>query len=240
MLLEQGKVQGVRVQQEVLPAQVVVSNMDVINTYRKLLPAHRVPRHVMQAEKSSSALIFYWGMNRQFPQLDVHNIFFAKDYRQEFEHLFRHQQLWHDPTVYVYISAKMHAADAPAGAENWFVMVNAPHRGGQDWPQLIRQARQHILQKLERMLGQPLEPHITTEHILDPLQLESRTSSYLGSLYGNSSNSRLSAFLRHPNFSSRIKGLYFCGGSVHPGGGIPLCLLSGKIVADLVERDGTL
>jgi phytoene dehydrogenase-like protein len=73
--------------------------------------------------------------------------------------------------------------------------------------------------------------------VLDPRGIEKNTSSYQGSLYGAASNDKLSAFLRHPNFSKSIKALYFCGGSVHPGGGIPLCLLSGKIVADLISND---
>jgi len=71
---------------------------------------------------------------------------------------------------------------------------------------------------------------------LDPRTIESKTKSHRGSLYGASSNSKFAAFLRHPNFTSKIKGLYFCGGSVHPGGGIPLSLLSAKIVSDLIDK----
>jgi phytoene dehydrogenase-like protein len=74
---------------------------------------------------------------------------------------------------------------------------------------------------------------IEQEWVMTPNIIESRTQSYLGALYGASSNNKMAAFLRHPNFSSKISNLYFCGGSVHPGGGIPLCLLSAKIVADL-------
>jgi len=70
--------------------------------------------------------------------------------------------------------------------------------------------------------------------VLHPGQIESRTSSHLGALYGAASNSKFAAFLRHPNFSKRIQNLYFAGGSAHPGGGIPLCLLSAKITASLI------
>ena len=69
-----------------------------------------------------------------------------------------------------------------------------------------------------------------------PELIESKTSSYQGALYGASSNSKFAAFLRHPNFKKKIRGLYFTGGSVHPGGGIPLCLLSAQIVADLIPN----
>ena len=81
-----------------------------------------------------------------------------------------------------------------------------------------------------------LENKIVCEKIITPPIIESKTKSYKGALYGTSSNNMMSAFLRHPNFSKQIKNLYFCGGSVHPGGGIPLCLLSAKIVADLITK----
>ena len=72
------------------------------------------------------------------------------------------------------------------------------------------------------------------ERIVTPQDIESSTNSYMGSLYGTSSNNIYSAFLRHPNFSPKITNLYFCGGSVHPGGGIPLCIMSGKIISEIV------
>jgi phytoene desaturase len=213
----------------------VVSNMDVIPTYRHLLPDHEAPRRVENQERSSSALIFYWGVKSEFEELGLHNIFWSEDYRREFNFLFDQKRIIDDPTVYVNITSKHETGDAPEGCENWFVMVNAPQVAGQDWEELRRQTRKNVVKKLSRMLGRSVEPLIATEKVLDPPTIASRTSSYLGSLYGTSSNDRLSAFLRHPNFSSRIKNLYFCGGSVHPGGGIPLCLLSGKIVGDLAS-----
>ncbi|MEJ7682648.1 MAG: hypothetical protein WKG06_33285 [Segetibacter sp.] len=69
------------------------------------------------------------------------------------------------------------------------------------------------------------------------MKIEQQTSSFMGALYGTSSNSRFAAFLRHPNFSSTVKGLYFAGGTVHPGGGILLCLKSAKLVSELIKTD---
>lgn len=213
----------------------VVSNMDVIPTYRKLLPHHEIPGRVEKQERSSSALIFYWGIEREFGQLGLHNIFWSDDYRKEFDLLFREKAISDDPTVYVNITSKYVAGDAPDGCENWFVMVNAPHVAGQDWEKTESETRMNILKKLSRMLEVDVESLIKSERVLNPPTIESQTSSYLGSLYGTSSNDRMAAFLRHPNFTSKIKNLYFCGGSVHPGGGIPLCLLSGKIVSELAS-----
>jgi phytoene desaturase len=179
-------------------------------------------------------LIFYWGINAQFPELDVHNIFFTEDYQKEFDAIWKRRSLDSDPTVYVHISSKCQHDDAPQGAENWFVMINVPANCGQDWDQLIAEARKHILEKLSRNLGRAIEPLIVCEELLDPRKIEQKTASYQGALYGTSSNNQFAAFLRHANFSSKLNGLYFVGGSVHPGGGIPLALLSAKIVDDLV------
>jgi phytoene dehydrogenase-like protein len=121
------------------------------------------------------------------------------------------------------------------GTENWFVMINAPSNIGQNWDQLILETKKNVIAKINKQLGITLEDLIENEQILDPRTIESKTSSYQGSLYGTSSNSKFAAFLRHPNFKKNIKGLYFVGGSVHPGGGIPLCLLSAKIATNHVE-----
>lgn len=216
------------------PFSTIVSNMDVTPTYRKLMPRQQAPERTLRQPRSSSGLIFYWGIRRQFPELDMHNIFFSNDYRTEFDYLFRRRdRIFDDPTIYVNITTKQKPDDAPAGCENWFILLNAPANEGQDWDTIIANTRQHVIQKLSHNLGVDVASLIDCEAILDPRTIESRTSSAQGALYGTASNNRFAAFLRHPNFSSRIKNLYFVGGSVHPGGGIPLCLLSAKIATEI-------
>jgi phytoene dehydrogenase-like protein len=160
----------------------------------------------------------------------VHNIFFARDYRLEFKCLFEDKTLHEDLTVYIHITSKHIAADAPQGGENWFVMVNAPCVSEQNWESLEQLARRRIVSKLERMLCTSIEEHIVCERIWNPEGIQQDTSSHLGALYGNASNSAYSAFQRHANVSQEIKNLYFVGGSVHPGGGVPLAMLSAKMV----------
>ncbi|MCU0352423.1 MAG: phytoene desaturase family protein [Cytophagales bacterium] len=215
---------------------VVVSNMDVVSTYRKLLPGVKAPSRILEQPKSSSALIFYWGIRKPFFELDLHNIFFSRDYREEFACLFEKKTVSSDPTVYINITSKYKPDDAPPGCENWFTMINVPNNSGQDWDGIVNEARRHILQKLSRMLKTDIAPLIACEHVLDPRSIEARTSSSQGALYGTSSNNRYAAFLRHNNKSRRIKNLYFVGGSVHPGGGIPLSLLSAKIAVGMVNN----
>jgi phytoene desaturase len=233
ILVENGRVSGVQTEKQTYKAGLVVSNMDVTPTYRKLLPNQKAPEHILRQERSSSALIFYWGIRKSFSELGLHNIFFSNDYRKEFQDIFNGVVPASDPTVYVNITSKDVPSDAPAGCENWFVMVNVPQHKDQNWQELAVEYRRAIVSKLNPLLGIELDDLIENENTLTPLDIEVKTSSLGGSLYGTSSNNRYAAFLRHTNDSSRIKGLYFCGGSVHPGGGIPLCLLSAKIISEL-------
>ncbi len=235
ILIENKQAKGIRVGSEKYNFDAVVSNMDVFFTYEKLLPTAKHPTKILKQPKSSSALIFYWGMEKKFPQLGLHNILFSENYKAEFDHIFNKKTVYDDPTVYINISSKYESSDAPDGCENWFTMINVPANEGQDWDKIIETVRENTIQKVSRMLKTDIRPLIKVEEILEPRTIESKTWSHKGALYGTSSNNLMSAFLRHPNFSRKIKNLYFCGGSVHPGGGIPLCLLSAKIVSDVFE-----
>jgi len=232
ILHTKNEVTAVVVDKQKLIADVIVSNMDIFPTYRHLLPKAKAPEKILAQERSSSAVIFYWGIQKQFPSLDLHNIFFSEDYQAEFKAIFKEHSLYDDPTIYVNITAKDVPSDAPEGCENWFVMINTPADYGQDWEADIVSLRTKVLDKLEARLTTSIRQHIVTEEVLTPPKIQAKTQSHLGALYGASSNDKMAAFWRHPNFSREFKNLYFCGGSVHPGGGIPLCLLSAKIVSD--------
>jgi diapolycopene oxygenase len=221
------------------PADIVISNMDIFPTYKKLLKEVPMPKKIEFQESSSSAVIFYWGIKNFFPELDLHNIFFSDDYKNEFDLIFEKNSISEDPTIYINVSSKDVPSDAPEKCENWFVMINTPSDNGQDWSSLVKKLRINIIKKISRLLEVDIEKLIECEEILTPLLIQSQTQSHLGALYGPSSNSKFSAFLRHPNFTSKINNLYFCGGSVHPGGGIPLCLLSAKIVDELIPTAST-
>ena len=236
ILVENNQAKGVMIDRKPIFADLVVSNMDIYPTYKRLMREQKQPERTLNQERSSSALIFYWGMDRLFEELGLHNIFFSEDYRKEFEYIFKKHGVYEDPTVYVNITSKHTDKDAPSGMENWFVMVNVPSNNGQDWDRIIPRVKESVIKKLSSILETDLEKHIISESILEPRTIESKTSSYGGALYGSSSNNKYAAFLRHPNFHQKIRGLYFSGGSVHPGGGIPLCLLSAKIIDDLTPH----
>ncbi len=229
-----GRAKGVVVAGRNYSADIVISNMDVYHTYNKLLNSRKLAEKNASIERSTSALVLYWGINRQFEGLGLHNIFFSADYRGEFRAL-KENRVADDVTVYVNITAKEDPSHAPEGMENWFVMVNVPPDKGQNWKLITEQVRKAVLRKLEASLGTDVEQHIIAEKVLDPVLIGENTLSYQGALYGTSSNSAMSAFMRQPNYSP-IAGLYLCGGSVHPGGGIPLCLRSAAIATDMVKR----
>lgn len=240
---------GLYLGEEFIPFNTIVSNCDAKYLAENMFDKktkHPLLNRLKQLEPSSSALIFYWGIKGEFPEFDLHNIFFSSNYKEEFNHLFHKLDLFEDATIYLFISKKIVATDAPDGCENWFVMVNAPANIGQDWPQIISRTRSLIIKRLniiinerrsitldnstESMVPINIEELIELEHITSPVTIERNTLSSRGSLYGSSSNSTMSAFLRHPNHLNKIKNLWFTGGSVHPGGGIPLCIASAAIV----------
>ena len=237
IICPENKAIGIVVNNKNIPADIVVSNGDIYFTYTNLLGHSPKAKKIFQRERSSSALVFYWGIKGSFPQLELHNIFFSENYAAEFDHIFKTKKIYNDPTVYINITSKEEPGKAPAGCENWFVMINMPANTEYDASEMIAAAKRNIIGKLNRILKTDIETLIIAEETLHPQLIQENTGSYKGSLYGTASNSKMAAFLRHPNFTSYIKNLYFCGGTVHPGGGIPLCLKSAMIMSDIIKRD---
>ena len=216
-------------------ADIIISNMDINLTYDRLLEGYKKPFFIKNYQPSSSAVVFYWNMNKSFSNINVHNIIFSRDQKKEFDYIFNKKSIYDDPTVYICSTSKIVKEDAPIGCENWFILINSPFDSGQDWKKIKKTLRDNIIKKISSTLKVDIESNIVGEKILTPIEIEIETLSKFGALYGSSSNSLQSAFIRHPNFSKNINNLYFCGGSVHPGGGIPLCLNSAKIVSDLIN-----
>ncbi len=238
LLTDGHRVTGIRCGDEKISGDIVVSGIDVLYLYEELLRDPHAPyaKRYRTMQPSTSGMVYYWCMDREFPEMLVHSIFFSADYPREFRMIHREHLLPDDPTVYVNITSKVTPGDAPPGCENWFVLVNAPPDDGRNWEQEAVLLRQRVLQRVSRCLGTDVSGNIAAEEIMTPKDIAEQTGSTRGSLYGISSNSRSAAFLRHPNRSRRYRGLYLCGGSVHPGGGMPLAVLSGTIAADLAER----
>ena len=232
---EEKQVKGVETSAGFFEADAVVSNSDIVYTYEELLGDTRRAKKWKAPERSSSGVVFYWGVKKPFPQLALHNIFFATDYKAEFEALSRQQAVYEDPTIYLNISSKLEPTHAPAGSENWFILLNVPP--AEQSPENLAQLKEVVIQKLEQILGTEIRPYIETEIVLEPAGIAAWTHAWKGALYGTASNNTMAAFRRHPNRSKAYPGIYFAGGTVHPGGGIPLCMRSGKLCADALRQD---
>ncbi|MEZ5428912.1 MAG: phytoene desaturase family protein [Pyrinomonadaceae bacterium] len=240
ILIEGGRARGVRFEDgRALEGDFVISNADAIDTYRRLIDKRDrriyTDEKLEKIEPSCSGFVILLGTNKKFPQLAHHNIFFSEDYRAEFDAIFEARRPASDPTVYVCASSRTDESQAPAGAENLFILVNAPYTGPKtDWEKEASSYRDLIVEKLEPFGLEDLENSIRFEQIITPEDFEKKYRANRGSIYGVSSNGILSAFMRVPNRARDIAGLYFVGGTTHPGGGMPLVLLSGKMAADLI------
>ena len=225
-----------------LAAHSIVSNVDVATTYNRLLSAQDIPpsriQQMSQYNPSCSGFVLMLGVEGQHEALAHHNIFFSFDYRAEFDAIFKQHIPPDDPTIYIAITSKTDNQHAPQGCENWFVLVNVPPLSSQyDWNSSKQSYRNLVLDKLAAS-GFDIRDKILTEIIWTPHDLERMSGAWRGALYGLSPNNRFAAFLRPHNRSRDVRGLYFVGGTTHPGGGVPMVMLSAKVVADMIAEDG--
>jgi phytoene desaturase len=216
-------------------ADAVVCNADATHLYSDLLPTSLDPRRGT-LEPSLSGFVMLLGLEGETPGLAHHNVFFSDDYPLEFKRIFEDQTPAENPTIYVSITSKTDATQAPPGMENWFVLVNAPPTGRVDWSKESEPYSRLILEQLASR-GVDVRSRIRVQHLITPSDLETRYRTWRGGIYGTSSNGIRSAFLRPQNRSGTVRGLYLASGSAHPGGGLPLVMLSGKLAAQALERD---
>jgi phytoene desaturase len=231
------RVTGVIVNGKKIAADYVLCGQDVVAAYDQIIDGfEKRKRQLSRLEPSCSGLVFLWGMKKEHGELAHHNIFFTHDYRREFDEIFENKTPPGDPTIYLAITSKSDPGHAPAGSENWFVLLNMPYLTGKvDWRKAVAQMRATVLSRLQSF-GLDIKNNIEQEHTISPPEFYQLYGSNRGSIYGISSNRRSTAFKRPPNRSRDLEGLYFAGGSTHPGGGVPLVLLSGKIAAELIAH----
>lgn len=239
ILWSDSNVSGVKINNEFIHANYILCGADVINTYDHLIEGkERKQKKLNNLEPSISGMVYLWGINKKNPSFLHHNIIFSEDYKKEFYQIFKEQKAPDDPTIYISITSKTDPEHAPENSENWFVLLNMPYLTSKNehlWKTEINRMREVIFTKL-RKIGIDISNNIEVEKVYTPRDFYHLYSSNRGSIYGVSSNSRSMAFRRHPNRSRDIDGLYFAGGSVHPGGGIPLVLSSGRLASELITE----
>ncbi len=179
--IQNSKVKGISVDGEFLPFDFVISNSDISYTYKNLLgdSESKLAKRYSKLEKSSSAIVFYWGMDI-LSDLEIHNILFSENYKKEFDELFNQKSVPVDPTVYIYISSKFNSTDAPQGMENWFVMINVPYNTNQDWEAEVVITKKRIIEKIKRILGINIENKIICESSINSGKNRNADRQYRG------------------------------------------------------------
>ena len=221
-------------------ADAVIANADVVSTYRNLIdPAHRrrfPDAKLDKLEPGGSGMVLLLGVEGTYPQLAHHTKFMPADYTSDLTAMFETHTVPADPCIYVAAATRTDPTQAPEGCENLFVLASAPALDGSlDWENEGPRYRDQLVKKLENSWGlSDLSRRIVAERRMTPKHLALLYDANLGSIYGLGSNSRRAAFLRPPNRDRDVAGLFFAGGATHPGGGLPLVALSGKIASELV------
>lgn len=240
IISENGKVKGIEVNGETYFADFVVSNMEGIPTYKKLLREDdSFLNKIKRFEPACSGLVIDIGLDIQYPQLAHHNFLYSKDQKHHFNTVFKKYELPPDPTIYLVDASKSDPTVAPEGCSGLKILPHIPYINEknkysfEDYAKL----REVVLDKLERMGLTDLRKHIVYEHFLTPIDIEKMYNSNGGSIYGVVSDKYKNFGFKMPKQSKKYENLYFVGGSVNPGGGMPMVLLSGQNTAKLILKN---
>lgn len=238
---EGSRATGIRLKDgEALPSDLVVSNMEVIPAMKQLLNSSEAALNkVRRFEPSCSGLVLHLGVDRIYPQLAHHNFFYSDKPREHFDAVFHQNKLSDDPTIYLVAPCKTDPTQAPAGCEIIKILPHIPHldTGNPLSAEDYRAFRERVLVKLERMGLSDLRRHIVTEEYWTPHDIQARYYSNQGSIYGVVADRWKNFGFKAPQHSIELKNLYFVGGSVNPGGGMPMVTLSGQLVRDKILSD---
>ncbi|KAK1775335.1 putative phytoene dehydrogenase [Copromyces sp. CBS 386.78] len=242
------KATGVQLENgEVLNADLVVVNADLVYAYNNLLPKEiggieRYASKLNNRKASCSSISFYWSLSRKAPELETHNIFLAEEYKESFDAIFERQALPDDPSFYIHVPSRVDPSAAPPNRDAIIALVPVGHllQNGEpehDWPTLVSKARAGVLATIEARTGLSLSPLITNEIINTPYTWETKFNLSKGAILG----------LAHDFFNvlafrprTKAKGLdnaYFVGASTHPGTGVPIVLAGAKITAEQILEE---
>ncbi len=223
-------------------ADIVVSNMEVIPAYGKLTGEDaRFMKKLEKFEPACSGLVLDIGVDREYPQLNHHNFYFSKKQAGHFDSVFKKKVLPEDPTIYLVAASRTDKSVAPEGCEALKILPHIPYlgAGGNTYTRDdYMKFKERILDKLERMGLEGLREHTVYEHVLTPYDIQEKYYSNKGSVYGVVSDLKKNFAFKAPKRSEKYSNLFFTGGSVNPGGGMPMVMLCGINVAEAVEKSG--
>jgi len=223
-----------------LEAEIVVANADLPYVYDRLLPDNDLAEKVNRKKFGCSTIMFYWGMDQLYPQLNPHNLFMASEGPDGFDPIFNDLTVPDNPNFYVNAPVRMDESLAPPGQDTLVVAVPVGHldnNGEQDWGALQERCRRSVLNRIQGVIGQGFEEHIKFEITFSPPDWRNRYNLVNGATHGLSHDLRQMGYFRPPNRHPRYKNLYFVGASTHPGTGIPTVLVSAKLTAERIFQE---
>ena len=221
----------------------VVANADLPYVYDRLLPDHGPARRLQRKKYTCSTVMFYWGVDKQYPQLKPHNLFMALNYRQSFDCILKDLSLPDEPSFYLHVPTRIDPSLAPKGQDSLVAVVPVGHineAAPQDWTAIQKRARQFVLQRLAKIGVLDLDEHLKFEISYTPPDWLKRYNLVKGSSHGLSHNFMQVGYLRPRNRHCRYRNLYFVGASTHPGTGVPIVLIGAGLVEERILKEAPL
>ncbi|KAI1779387.1 phytoene dehydrogenase [Hypoxylon cercidicola] len=231
---------------EVLDADVVVVNADLVYAYSNLFPQTRstqkYSKALRQKDSSCSSISFYWSLDRKVPELQTHNIFLADQYRESFDAIFDRKSLPDEPSFYVNVPSRIDPSAAPEGRDSVVVLVPTGHLPQppreQDWPALVARARRAVLATIGARTGcAPLDRCIAHESVNSPPTWASRFNLDKGSILGMGHGFFNVLAFRPRTRAEGVARAYLVGASTHPGTGVPIVLAGARLTSEQVLDD---
>lgn len=223
-----------------LSADVIVVNADLPYAYRELLKDENEAQKLDRKKFTCSAIMFYWGVDKVYPQIKHHNVWLAGDYQASFDSIFDRNTLPEEPSFYVHAPSRTDPAAAPEGQDTLMVLVPVGHLDEahpQDWAALKNRARSTVLARLKEIGVDDLEQHIKFEVSYTPENWQTLYNLEKGAAFGLSHNFMQVGYLRPRNRHARLHNVYFAGASTHPGTGLPIVLLSARLTTERILKD---
>ena len=239
---QNGKVTGVTPEEGTFePFDAVVANSDITRTLEQMLTGETqeyARKHKKQLEPACSGIVLYLGCNKTWPQLKHHDFYFSANSDEEFKDLYERKVPHEDPTCYLAVPSITDPHVAPPGCTALYILVHCPYLSGAfDWDKETPRYRDVIIDKLERGGMTGLRDSIQVSKTITPRDLEQMYWVNRGAIYGVVTQRGLTSAFKTGNRSDLIKGLYWAGGSVNPGPGVPMVLMSGQIAANCIIED---
>jgi phytoene desaturase len=242
--IEGGRATGVTLENgERQKADLVIANADLPYVYNELLPQDGSAQKLAKKKYTSSALMFYWGIRGpKSTALLHHNVFLADDhYKTSFDNIFKDLTLPEVPSFYINVPSRSEADFAPIDGDGLMALVPVGHINQdkpQDWQSLENRAREYVLNRLQGIGLGDLTQRMVFEETIGPETYRQRWNLAKGSAFGLSHNFMQVGYLRPHNRHPRYPNLYFVGASTHPGTGLPIVLLSARLTAERIVKEG--